>query len=143
MQNQPTYHSPETYSWESYLQLEKESKLRYEYYDGEIVCLAGASNRHSDICTNLTLQLAPPSQYLRLATVRHYLIVEQTECAIYHYRRQPEGGWEVVFYENMDQTISLPELDAEIAVSAIYEGISFDPPISITEEEMGEYEVES
>ncbi|MDX2247304.1 MAG: Uma2 family endonuclease [Bacteroidia bacterium] len=209
MQNQPTYNSPETYSWESYLQLEQESKLRYEYYDGEIVCLAGASNRHNDICTNLTLQLAPPAhrkgckarflevkvfrpdgkkyfypdgvvtcqpldlqtqngvrnpaivievlsdstrardlgiklrQYLRLATVRHYLIVEQTECAIYHYRRQPEGGWEVVFYENMDQTISLPELDAEIAVSAIYEGISFAPPISMTEEEMGEYEVEN
>ncbi|MEZ4776281.1 MAG: Uma2 family endonuclease [Bacteroidia bacterium] len=204
MKNQPTYNSPELYSWETYIQLEQESELRYEYYDGEIVCLAGASNRHSDLCTNLTLQIAPSArkkgckarfqetkvfrpdgkkyfypdgvvtcqpldlqaqngvrnpvivievlsdstvardlgiklrEYLNLTSLRHYLIVEQTECAIHHYRRLSEGNWEVVFYENMDQYIDLPELETRIAVSAIYEGITFDPEISMTEEEMAE-----
>ncbi|MEZ4825008.1 MAG: Uma2 family endonuclease [Bacteroidia bacterium] len=206
MQNQPLYNPLEPWSWETYRQLEKESDLRYEYYDGEIVCLAGASNRHSDLCTNLTLQIAPAArrkgckarfqetkvfrpdgekyfypdgvvtcqpldlqaqngvrnpviivevlsestrskdlglklrEYLSLSSLRHYLIVEQTECAIYHYRRNAEGRWEVVFYESPEQTIDLPELETRISVAAIYEGITFGPEVNLAEEEMAEYE---
>lgn len=36
-------------SWEEYLALEAQSEERYEYHDGEIVAMSGATNRHGKI----------------------------------------------------------------------------------------------
>lgn len=46
-------------TWEEYLALEARSEERYEYHDGEIVAMAGASNQHNEIITNTTLALKP------------------------------------------------------------------------------------
>jgi Uma2 family endonuclease len=39
---------------EEYLQTERASEVKHEYYQGEIFAIAGASNRHITISTNLT-----------------------------------------------------------------------------------------
>ncbi len=48
-----------SYSWEEYLQFERDTEDRYEYHDGNIVAMAGASNRHNKIVTNLILGIKP------------------------------------------------------------------------------------
>ncbi|TAE48463.1 MAG: Uma2 family endonuclease, partial [Bacteroidetes bacterium] len=40
------------YTWEAYLELEAQSDTRYEYHDGAIQGMAGASNRHNEVCGN-------------------------------------------------------------------------------------------
>lgn len=47
----------EALSWEHYLRLEAESELRFEYHDGQIVAMAGASNRHNEIAGNCYVHL--------------------------------------------------------------------------------------
>jgi len=47
------------HSWEEYLALEAQSEERYEYHDGEIVAMSGATNRHNNLVTNLTVALKP------------------------------------------------------------------------------------
>ncbi|MDX2284238.1 MAG: Uma2 family endonuclease [Bacteroidia bacterium] len=39
----------QAYTWEAYLALEARGGERYEYHDGEIVAMAGSSNRHNRI----------------------------------------------------------------------------------------------
>ncbi|HJQ22433.1 MAG TPA: Uma2 family endonuclease [Blastocatellia bacterium] len=45
--------SPQLYTIEQYLAIERRSEERYEYLDGEIFAMAGESIAHGDICTSL------------------------------------------------------------------------------------------
>jgi Uma2 family endonuclease len=42
---------------EEYLQMERASEVKHEYYQGEIFAMAGASNRHITISSNLIIEL--------------------------------------------------------------------------------------
>lgn len=42
---------------EEYLQMERASEVKHEYYQGEIFAMAGASNRHITISSNLIAEL--------------------------------------------------------------------------------------
>jgi Uma2 family endonuclease len=46
------------YNLEEYFALERVGEARYEYWDGEIVCMSGGSERHYRISDNLHLTLA-------------------------------------------------------------------------------------
>lgn len=45
------------YTIEEYLQMERASEVKHEYYQGEIFAMAGASNRHNVISSNLIAEL--------------------------------------------------------------------------------------
>lgn len=45
------------YTIEDYLEIERTSDERYEFLDGEIYSMAGESDAHGDICTNLVVIL--------------------------------------------------------------------------------------
>ena len=44
---------------EEYLALEREAEEKHEYWDGEVVAMAGASPEHNSICFNLATVLGP------------------------------------------------------------------------------------
>lgn len=48
----------QSYSAEYYLKLERSSEERYEYLDGEIYLMAGESEAHGDICTNIVREIS-------------------------------------------------------------------------------------
>ena len=52
-----TAKSQTVYTAEEYLALERESEQRHEYLDGQILAMAGESEEHGIICTNLSGQL--------------------------------------------------------------------------------------
>ena len=52
--NVPRHH----YTLEEYFALEKASDARFEYWDGEIVCMSGGTERHYTISENLRTMLA-------------------------------------------------------------------------------------
>jgi Uma2 family endonuclease len=45
------------YTIEDYLEIERSSDERYEFLDGEIYLMAGESDAHGDICSNLVISL--------------------------------------------------------------------------------------
>lgn len=47
------------YSLSEYLQLERESEVRHEYLDGEIIAMGGASRVHNTLVTNLVAAIRP------------------------------------------------------------------------------------
>jgi Uma2 family endonuclease len=54
LKNLPRHH----YALEEYFALERASEARYEYWDGDIVCMSGGSLQHYTISDNLHIQLA-------------------------------------------------------------------------------------
>ena len=46
------------YTEEEYLELERDSDIKHEFYGGELFAMAGASEAHILICTNVTYRLA-------------------------------------------------------------------------------------
>ena len=46
------------YSLEEYFALEQASDARFEYWDGEIICMSGGSRAHYQICSNIHFLLA-------------------------------------------------------------------------------------
>ena len=79
-------------------------------------------------------------EYLRLPSLRHYLLIEQKHCEVQHFRRREDESWEVLFYEEMSQQIDLPELDLRITLADLYEGVEFGPEPDVLEEEAAAYE---
>ncbi len=45
------------YTIEEYLEMENASKVKHEYYQGEIFAMAGAKMQHNEICENIFFQL--------------------------------------------------------------------------------------
>ncbi|MDX2247870.1 MAG: Uma2 family endonuclease [Bacteroidia bacterium] len=195
---------PEIYSYEQYLALEKKNEeLRYEFYDGEIVAMAGAHIRHARIVTNtsnrifdklregncdvfaeavkleipqtnhylypdvlvtcnpldmqsrsgirnpmLVVEVLSPSsirrdkvkklaQYLRLPSLKYYLIISQEECRVEVYKRQGEKSWIYTIYDEMSEDIYLPEWEITLQLKDIYRKVVFG--VEKIEEEEGEY----
>ena len=48
---------PERYSLEEYFALERASERRFEFRDGEIVCMSGGSIEHAAIASNIVSHL--------------------------------------------------------------------------------------
>jgi Uma2 family endonuclease len=58
------------FTTEEYLQLEQTSEIRHEYVDGEVFAMAGASEEHNLIATNIIALLRP---YLRGTPCRAFV----------------------------------------------------------------------
>jgi Uma2 family endonuclease len=52
-----TLRQPERYTREEYFALERASERRFEYRDGEIVCMSGGSVSHAAIAGNIVAHL--------------------------------------------------------------------------------------
>lgn len=198
--------SASSFTWESYLELESQADTRYEYHDGTIVNMAGASNRHNKICGNCYVQVRQAvrssscetfamevklfryqsprylypdvmltcnpldlqtangvrsplliievlsnstreadrsfklREYLKLPSLRHYLLIEQQHGEVQHFRRREDSmPWEVYFYEEMTDQVSIPELAFTLSLASLYEGIHFGPEVDQVQEEAAEY----
>jgi Uma2 family endonuclease len=49
------------YSFDEYLALERTDGVRYEFWDGEVVAMAGATKRHNLLVQNTTFALSNSS----------------------------------------------------------------------------------
>lgn len=48
-----------TYTFDEYVALEQTEGIRYEYWDGEVVAMAGTTKRHNTIVQNIAFTLRP------------------------------------------------------------------------------------
>lgn len=57
-----THSIPKTYTFDEYVALEQTEGIRYEYWDGGVVAMAGATKRHNRIVQSLSRLLYPYAQ---------------------------------------------------------------------------------
>ena len=176
-----------SYNFSDYLELEKETNERHDYFYGEVFCLAGGTIRHSQLifsssnilnkflqeqkCITLTndvkLELdinqfyvypdvviscdkddlsdskgtiiknpviivevlsdstelydrnIKKHYYLKLASLKYYLLVSQNEMKIEMYEKL-ENRIEYSSYETLEESIKFGQLDFEIKLSYLY-----------------------
>ena len=64
--------------------------------------------------------------YLSIPSLTTYILLEQDSAAATVYRRS-ENGFEQQVYSGLSETIAVPEIQAQLSLSAVYEGIEFIP----------------
>jgi Uma2 family endonuclease len=64
--------------------------------------------------------------YLTIPTLRVYALVEQTSAAVIVFRRVGTG-FEREVYEGLDAVLPLSDIEVELPLSEIYEGVQFTP----------------
>ena len=66
----------------------------------------------------------------------------QEECIVHHFARNQDDSWTFTLHADMNQSLTIEELDAESSLAAIYQGIEFGPEITYAEEEAARYQAE-
>ena len=64
--------------------------------------------------------------YLAMSTLMVYVLVEQDEPSATVYRRTADG-FESEIFEGLDAVIPLPEIETDLALSEVYEEVTFAP----------------
>lgn len=64
--------------------------------------------------------------YLSIPSLTTYILLEQDSAKATVYRRS-ENGFEEQVYFGLNETIELPEIQAQLNLSSVYEGIEFIP----------------
>ena len=62
--------------------------------------------------------------YLTIPSLSVYLLVEPDQPAVVAYRRTPEGFVREI-YEGLDAVVPLAEIDVELPLADVYEGVEF------------------
>lgn len=65
--------------------------------------------------------------YLTIPSLKVYLLVKQEAPVVTVYRRDEQGGFVREVYEGMETVLSLPEIETELPLTEIYEGVKFSP----------------
>jgi Uma2 family endonuclease len=118
--------------------------LRFYYPDASVVC---QSNPQDDSfqdspaaifevlsrATRRTDMGEKRDAYLTIPTLGVYLLVEQESAAVVAYRRTEQGFVREV-YAGRSTVIPLPEIETELPLAEIYEGVEFSPEVIHTDE---------
>lgn len=98
-----------------------------EYYEGA-----------DDVVTNASLivEVLSPSterndrvvkwmRYQKMPTLRHYLLVWQSEPQVEHFYRGDDGEWRYESVVGLDATLQLRSLNVSLRLADLYEGVTF------------------
>jgi Uma2 family endonuclease len=99
---------------EEYLEMERNSEAKHEYYDGEIFAMAGASERHNLIVANVIGELR---NKLKKSPCRVYpsdMRLKIEETGLYTYPDVMVICGETKFLDNRNDTVLNPEIIIEV-----------------------------
>jgi Uma2 family endonuclease len=136
-----------------YLDLEAESDVKHDYFEGHILDMAGGSLRHNTIALNLAAELrqmtvtnpqaiaevlSPSTEsydqgdkfkrYVLIPTLRDYLVVKQTEPQVARFHRRDDDSWLIDSVEGLDAALEIPSLGVTLSMAEIYRDVTFDAP---------------
>ena len=123
------------YNSDTKIRLRLSAQTRFYYPDVSAVCRPNPqSDSFQDQPTAIVEVLSQATRridagekrdaYLTIPSLSVYLLIEQEAVGVVLDRRT-EQGFVREAYENLDDTISLPELGVELPLSDIYEGVEF------------------
>lgn len=114
----------------------------YTYPDVTVVCGDAAFVEDEPLATllnpTLIVEVLSPStelydrttkfdNYRKLATLQEYMLVSQSSARVECYSRSSEDRWGLVVAAGLDRTIHLASLNLTLALTDIYEKVTFKP----------------
>jgi Uma2 family endonuclease len=117
------------------IRLRQATSTRFYYPDLSVVCRRNApEDTFQDQPTVIVEVLSESTRridegekrdaYFSLPSLSTYVLFEQSAVAALVYQRG-EQGFEKQFYTGLDSRIPLPEIDCELSLAAIYDGVEF------------------
>lgn len=67
--------------------------------------------------------------YQGAPTIRHIILMSQSEVFIEHYRRVEGGRWDTQVYLSLDAIVNLEDVECTLRVSDIYENVGLKPEV--------------
>jgi Uma2 family endonuclease len=132
------------YNSDTKIRVRLPNQIRFYYPEASVIC---RPNPQSDsfqdepavvveVLSNKTRRIdegEKKDNYLAIPSLCAYLLVEQAFPAVYVYRRT-ENGFVREVYEGLDAIIPLPEIETELPLAEIYDGVEFIPEADESEE---------
>lgn len=117
------------------VQIKRQGDRRYYYPDGGVVCDENPDTDHFQDSPTLIFEVLSQSTrrldqgekrqgYQSIPSLQSYLLIEQDEPLVVHYRRTKSGFRRTVF-SGLEAVVSIPSLSLELSLAAIYRRISF------------------
>ena len=61
--------------------------------------------------------------YRLLPSLQEFLLVGQEPVFVEHYRRLPDGTWQIILHQEMDALVDLRSIGVALPVASIYEDL--------------------
>ncbi len=107
------------HSLEEYFAIEGAGHVRYEYWDGQILCIETLSPS-----TESRDRGPKRAAYQALPSLMEYLLVAQDAPHVTHYLRQG-NDWVRSDYGSLDLSVVLPSIECTLALSELYKDVEF------------------
>ncbi len=116
------------------VRIEFADHIRFYYPDLQVVCQGNPGSDHFQDRPVLVMEVLGESTrrtdmgekkdaYLSIPSLKVLLLVESEEARVTVYRRRKEGGFEAEEYTGREETIALPEIEVELPLAELYEGV--------------------
>lgn len=128
------------YNSDTKIRVRLPTQIRFYYPDASVVCRPNPQNDSFQDepaaifevlseGTRRTDEGEKKDAYLTIPSLCVYALVEQETTAVVVYRRT-EHGFVREIYEGLDAAVPLPEIETELPLAEIYDGVDFAPPTS-------------
>ncbi len=118
------------------VRIEFPDHTRFYYPDAMVVCQGNPEDDHFQNQPVVVIEVLSESTrrtdmgekkdaYLTIPSLKVLLLVEVDKAEVVAYRRKSEGGFSSELYQGLDEVIALPEIEAELALSELYERVEF------------------
>ena len=111
----------------------------YSYPDVSVVCgpIEYTDERRDTVANpKLVVEVLSPStrnydlgdksrMYARIPSLAELLLIEQSKCRIEHWRRQPNGHWDIEVVEDRGAVLRIDSARCELPVADVYSGVDF------------------
>lgn len=128
----------EPYNSDTKIRVHLSTHMRFYYPDASVICEPNSPEDSfqdqpvvlAEVLSRATRRLDEGEKkdaYLTIPSLSVYLLVEQEAPLVTAYRRNDIGGFDREIYEGMETVIPLAEIDTQLAIADVYEGVSFTP----------------
>jgi Uma2 family endonuclease len=124
-----------SYNSDTKVKIQLPSQIRFYYPDAQVICEPVDNDTLFtdkpvvvvEVLSDSTRRLDVGEKrdaYLSIPSLKVLMIIDPARVYVNVDRRKPLGGFAQEEYRQLDQRIDLPEIEASLPVSDIYEGIS-------------------
>ncbi len=126
------------YNSDTKIRIHLSTHMRFYYPDASVICQPNPPDDSFQDQPALIAEVLSRSTrrtdegekkdaYLTIPSLGAYLLVEQEAPVVTVYRRDAQGAFVREVYEGTKTMIALPEIDSELSLAEIYEGVKFSP----------------
>lgn len=113
------------------------SQIRFYYPDLQVICQPVVQDSTYNDCPTVVVEVLSDSTrridegekrdaYLTLSSLDVLILIDPTKVLVKVDRRDETGAFQKESYRDLSETIALPEIETELPLSDIYDGIVFE-----------------